>query len=163
MTYDVNVKDSESLGTSTSLSELLQTDGLTAFLPPATLTQGLLWIVPVAVGGRRSGFFCDSDSSVSRPSGGTRAMSTMGAPGKLAMLWGVWLTWQNTPWCSHWMAKSFLMIQVPNWLSRTLMLVTVSVLRLVLCSRWDTGKLFVLMPLYHPSQFEGEQANELQL
>lgn len=139
------------------------TDGLTAFLPPATLIQGLLWIVAVAVGGRRSGFFCDNGSPVSRPSGGIRAMSTMGALGKLAMLWGAWLTWQNTPWCSHWTAKSSLTIQGQNWLSRTLMLVMVSVLHLVLFSGWDTGKFFVLMPLYQPSQFEGERATELQL
>ena len=43
------------------------------------------------------------------------------------------------------------------------MLVMVSVLCLGLFSGLDTGKLFVLMPLYQPSQFEGERANELQL
>lgn len=53
-----------------------------------------------------------------------------------------------------------LMIQVQNWLSRTLMLVMVSVLRLVLPTL-GIQELLVLMPLYQPSQFEGEQANEL--
>lgn len=37
-------------------------------------------------------FSVTNDSSVPRLNGGTRAMSTMGALGKQAMLWGVWLT-----------------------------------------------------------------------
>lgn len=123
----------------------------TGLLPPSELIEGL-YRSAVVVGGCRSPVFSmTSDSSVPRPSGGTRAMSTTGALGKQAMLWGVWLTWRNIPWSSPWTAKSSWMIQAQNWLSRTLMLVTVSVLHSVLFQLCNTDQLLVLM--LHPELF----------
>lgn len=110
--------------------------------PPAELIEELYRSAVVVGGCRSPGFSMTSDSSVPRPSGGTRAMSTTGALGKWVMSWGVWLTWRNIPWSSPWTAKSSWTIQAQNWLSRTLMLVTVSVLHSALFSALQHGPAF---------------------
>lgn len=87
-------------------------DVLTIFPPPSRVTEGLLWLMPAVVGRCYFPIFpCDSDSSVPRPSVAIREMNSMEILGKQVTLWGVQLTWQNTPWCSYGRVKSFLMIR----------------------------------------------------